>query len=90
MASDSEDDDPPASPLSSLEHASAHEDDARLPESISTVWEHPLIELVTVPPSEGQLNSTMFWKCLAPGCQKKFNGKNATKALAHGSRETPC
>ncbi|EJK69652.1 hypothetical protein THAOC_09067, partial [Thalassiosira oceanica] len=27
-----------------------------------------------------------IWRCLAPGCQKSWNGTNSTKALAHGSK----
>ena len=58
-----------------------------LPASINHVWEHPLVMLVQVPGIPGHSKQTTYWKCLAPGCNQQCNGKNATKALAHGSRD---
>ena len=57
-----------------------------LPASINTVWDHPLIELVHIPGTPGKSDG-YYWHCRAEGCGKKANGKNATKALAHGARD---
>lgn len=57
-----------------------------IPPSISAVWDHPLIELVHIPSTPGKSDG-YYWHCRAPGCGKKANGKNATKALAHGARD---
>ena len=35
----------------------------------------------------GSIMQKAYWKCLAPGCGKQWNGQNMTKALAHGSRD---
>ena len=42
--------------------------------------------LVEVPSIPGNTKQATYWKCLAPGCNQQCIGKNATKALAHGSR----
>ena len=52
-----------------------------LPASIARVWDHPLIVKETS--DDGQKE---IWRCLAPGCDKTWNGHNGTKALAHGSK----
>ena len=43
--------------------------------------------LVEVPSIPGNTKQATYWKCLAPGCNQQCIGKNATKALAHGSRD---
>jgi hypothetical protein len=35
----------------------------------------------------GSIMQKAYWKCLAPGCGKQWNGQNTTKALAHGSSD---
>ena len=54
---------------------------------ISHVWEHPLIQLVIVSTIPGTTKESTYSKCLAPGCSQQCSGKNATKALAHGSQD---
>lgn len=58
-----------------------------LPAVIDSVWEHPLIQLVKEPVTNGIAKQKIVWKCLAPGCGKQWNGANSSKALAHGSRD---
>ena len=80
MADDNSEESPPASPdVPSVQQV--------VPASIRHVWEHPLLMLVDVPCIPGTTKSSTYWKCLAPGCTQQCSGKNATKALAHGSRD---
>ena len=58
-----------------------------LPSSIATVWDHPLVESSSEPLTNGLAKAKKYWKCLAPGCGKKWSGLNTTKALAHCSRD---
>ena len=58
-----------------------------LPSSIATVWDHPLVESGSEPLTNGLAKAKKYWKCLAPGCGKKWSGLNTTKALAHCSRD---
>ena len=78
------DDDSEVSPPSSPETPSVQQS---LPASILHVWEHPLLLLVDVPGIPGTKKPSTYWKCLAKGCTQQCVGKNATKALAHGSRD---
>jgi hypothetical protein len=59
----------------------------QLPSSIETVWDHPLVEIITEPLTNGLLKEKKSWKCLAVGCGIKRSGLNTTKCLAHGSRD---
>jgi hypothetical protein len=40
----------------------------QLPSSIETVWDHPLVEIITEPLTNGLLKEKKSWKCLAVGC----------------------
>ena len=60
----------------------------QLPSSITSVWDHPLVEMIKEPlPAGSVAKQKVSWKCLAPGCGKQWNGANSSKVLAHGSRD---
>eukprot|EP00804_Cyclotella_cryptica_P026178 CCRYP_009764-RA/>CCRYP_009764-RA protein AED:0.53 eAED:0.22 QI:0/0/0/1/0/0/2/0/472 len=73
---------PPSSPEARFDTPSVQQ---ALPALIDHVWEHPLTMQVHVPGIPRNTKPTTYWKCLAPSCNQQCNGKNATKALAHGS-----
>lgn len=58
---------------------------AAAPMALSSVWDHPLVEIMEETTAFGKIKKS--WKCLAPGCYNTWSGLNTTKALAHGSRD---
>lgn len=69
--------------------ATSISEEIRLPLSIKSVWEHPLVKKATIeiPQADNSLKKKETWQCLVRNCGQAWNGANHTKVLAHGSRD---